>query len=164
MKTKAMKPSGNADLETPDWLFRWIDQEFHFTLDVCANAKNHKVANYISPERDGLVQPWAGNVCWMNPPYTRGVLRAWLKRAYWAWSRKDCTVVALLPVAPDTSWWWGYVTTACEIRFLRGRLKFKGCRSPAPFASAVVVWYANCNPMRHRQSCPQHLYWDETCT
>jgi site-specific DNA-methyltransferase (adenine-specific) len=39
----------------------------------------------------------------------------------------------------DTAWW--HDVAACgEVRFLRGRVRFGGTRSGAPFPSAVVVF------------------------
>ena len=34
----------------------------------------------------------------------------------------------------------GTVTTASEIRYLPGRLRFGGCKHSAPFPSAVAIW------------------------
>jgi hypothetical protein len=48
-------------------------------------------------------------------------------------------VVCLVPARVDTAWWHDYCTRG-EIRFLRGRLKFNGAESGAPFPSAVVVF------------------------
>ena len=67
-----------SDWETPHALFAELDAEFHFTLDVCASQDNAKCARYFSAADDGLVQPWEG-VCWMNPPYGRGVER-WIAK------------------------------------------------------------------------------------
>ncbi len=44
----------------------------------------------------------------------------------------------LLPSATDTHWFHDYCLGA-EIRFIRGRLKFKGQKDSAPFGSIVLV-------------------------
>lgn len=64
---------------TPEYLFKELDREFHFTLDVCADETNHKCERYFSKEIDGLSQPWDG-VCWMNPPYGREIGK-WVEKA-----------------------------------------------------------------------------------
>lgn len=64
---------------TPEYLFKELDREFHFTLDVCADETNHKCEHYFSKEIDGLSQPWDG-VCWMNPPYGREIGK-WVEKA-----------------------------------------------------------------------------------
>lgn len=48
------------DWETPQDFFDEIDNEFHFTLDACANETNHKCNKYFSESDDGLKQNWGG--------------------------------------------------------------------------------------------------------
>jgi len=65
--------TSNTDVwATPQDFFDRLNQEFHFTLDVCALPENAKCAEYFTPEKDGLQQDWTG-VCWMNPPYGRAI-------------------------------------------------------------------------------------------
>lgn len=109
---------------TPWPLFRDLDNEFRFTLDVCASEENRKVARFIPPELDGLRQPWhlLGDVCWMNPPYSE--IAPWMGKAA---DEALCgaTVVALIPNATETLWFgtnvWG---RAAELRFLTRRVQF----------------------------------------
>lgn len=123
--------------ETPKDLFEKLDLEFGFTLDVCALPENAKCERFFTPEKDGLKQDWKG-VCWMNPPYGREI-GEWVKKAFQA-SIYGATVVCLLPARTDTAWWHAYVLEATEIRFLKGRLRFVGAKSSAPFPSAIVVF------------------------
>lgn len=130
--------SSQTDLwATPDDLFRDLDREFGFSLDVCALPSNAKCSRFYSPEDDGLSQPWTG-VCWMNPPYGRHIGK-WVKRALDS-SEFGATVVCLIPARTDTQWWHDFVTKASEVRFLKGRLHFGGSATPAPFPSAIVVF------------------------
>jgi phage N-6-adenine-methyltransferase len=55
---------------TPDSIWKPLDKEFGFTLDVASTHENALCANHYTPAEDGLKQPWSG-VCWMNPPYGR---------------------------------------------------------------------------------------------
>lgn len=48
------------DWETPQDFFDEIDNEFHFTLDACANEMNHKCVKYFSESDNGLKQNWGG--------------------------------------------------------------------------------------------------------
>lgn len=78
--TTGMKSSLTDEWATPSYLFDELDEEFHFTLDVCAGEDNHKTPEYFDRETDGLAQEWKGT-CWMNPPYGR-TIGAWVKKAY----------------------------------------------------------------------------------
>ena len=131
--------SAGTDLWATPWaLFRQLDAEFNFDRDVCALAENAKCDRYFSPAEDGLRQEWRG-VCWMNPPYGRGIGR-WVQKAYES-SIDGATVVCLVPARTDTGWWHDYVMRG-EVRFLRGRVHFGDSKNPAPFPSAVVVFRA----------------------
>ena len=74
----------------------------------------------------------------MNPPYGREIGK-WVKKAYEE-SRKGCTVVCLLPSRTDTRRFHDYIYGKAEIRFIKGRLKFGGCKNSAPFPSMIVVF------------------------
>lgn len=133
-----MMTSATPEWETPQDIFDVLDAEFHFTLDVCATDENAKCKDYFARESDGLSQDWSG-VCWMNPPYGDEI-PGWVAKAHE--SAKSATVVCLVPARVDTEWWWEHCRFG-EIRFLRGRLKFGGAKSGAPFPSAVVVFPGN---------------------
>ncbi len=139
MNTDLMFSSKSVVWETPQDLFSKLNAEFEFTLDVCALPENAKCAQYYTPEEDGLNQPWTG-VCWCNPPYGRGV-EVWVRRALFA-SAEGAAVVMLLPARTDTRWFHEYIygRDNVEIRFLRGRLKFGGCKNSAPFPSMLVIF------------------------
>lgn len=122
--------------ETPVELFRRLDEEFHFTLDVCALPQTAKCRQFFTPSDDGLTQQWQG-VCWMNPPYGREIV-GWMRKAFEE-SRRGCTVVCLVPARTDTEWWHQYATHG-EIRFIRGRVRFGGAKNCAPFPSAIVIF------------------------
>ena len=128
--------SSNNNWATPQRFFDKLNEEFHFELDACATSENAKCKKYYSPEADGLKQEWKG-ICWMNPPYGRGISR-WIRKAYES-ARAGATVVCLVPARTDTCWWFEYCTKG-EIRFIKGRLKFGESGNSAPFPSAVVVF------------------------
>ncbi|MCD3321617.1 adenine methyltransferase [Clostridium botulinum D/C] len=132
-----MFSSDDMTWETPQDLFNKLDNEFHFTLDVCALPETAKCKNYYTPEIDGLKQEWKG-VCWMNPPYGRQI-GIWLKKAYEE-SLKGIKVVCLIPSRTDTKYWHDYCMKASEIRFIKGRLKFGKSTNSAPFPSAIIVF------------------------
>lgn len=139
---KSLMFSSATDLwSTPQDFFDELNNEFNFTLDVCALPENAKCSNFYTPQTDGLSQPWKGRV-WCNPPYGREVGQ-WVRRGYS--SRKTLVaevVVMLLPARTDTRWFHDYIYIygKAEIRFIRGRLKFGGSKNAAPFPSMVVIF------------------------
>ena len=74
----------------------------------------------------------------MNPPYGREIA-AWVEKAFRNAKENGATVVSLLPARVDTRWWHDYCAKG-EVHFLKGCLKFGGCKNSAPFPSAVVVF------------------------
>ena len=139
MNTELMFSSKTDLWETPQDLFDKLNNEFQFTLDVCATPENAKCDKFYTKEQDGLKHPWKGTV-WCNPPYGRGIGQ-WVRRALFA-SVSGSTVVMLLPARTDTKWFHNYIykRNNVEIRFIRGRLKFGGSKNSAPFPSMVVVF------------------------
>jgi site-specific DNA-methyltransferase (adenine-specific) len=140
-KWAVLSPPSSATCEwyTPPDLFAALDAEFGpFTLDACASAANAKCPRYFDREQDGLKQPWTG-VVWCNPPYGR-TIGEWVRKAWESVERGDAErVVCLLPARPGSGWWHDWAARG-EVRFLRGRLKFGGCATSAPFDSAVVAF------------------------
>ena len=79
--------TGKDDWGTPQDLFDALNKEFNFTLDPCADDKNHKCDKYYTIEQDGLAQSWAGETVFCNPPYSRKTKTnagqiAWDRRGY----------------------------------------------------------------------------------
>ena len=136
-KWEASWQSEKTDWETPPTLFKALDAEFHFTLDAAAQEHNKKVANYYSPQMNGLIRPWTG-VVWCNPPYGKEIGQ-WVKKGRDS-ALAGATVVMLVYARTDTRWFHDYVYGQAEIRFLRGRVKFVGAESSAPAPSMVIVW------------------------
>ena len=139
--------SNITNCSTPDDLFKLLDSEFHFTLDVCANEYNFKVKKYFDEKTNGIAQSWKDNICWMNPPYGRQ-LPIWIEKAWLEKMINKVLTVALVPCRPDTNWFWKWCINE-EIRLIKGRLRFKyglwdGTPKEhsfgAPFPSMIVVF------------------------
>jgi phage N-6-adenine-methyltransferase len=121
---------------TPQSYFDEQNARWQFTLDVCATPENAKCARFYTRADDGLAQSWAGERCWMNPPYGR-VIGDWMRKAYEE-SQRSALVVCLVPARTDTAWWHDYAAKG-DVTFIRGRLKFGDGKNSAPFPSALVV-------------------------
>lgn len=130
--------SERQDWSTPQRFFDALDAEFGFTLDACASADNAKCSRFYTVDDDALTQVWDG-VVWMNPPYTHRIGK-WIRKAHYEATISGSTVVGLIPARTETAWWHSDVMNATEIRLIRGRLRFSGHHTNAPFPSAVIVW------------------------
>ena len=139
MITSGLMSSLTDQWATPQDLFNELNAKHKFTLDVCASDWNYKCERYFTVEDDGLSQSWGQEICWMNPPYGRGIGN-WMRKAVEA-SLLGAKVVCLVPARTDTAWWHDYAMRG-EIEFIRGRIKFvspNGEGDAAPFPSAIVT-------------------------
>lgn len=132
---KILFSSNKENWETPQWLFNKLDQEFKFTIDVCADITNNKCNRYYTEIDNGLIQDWAGETVWCNPPYGRKI-GDWVKKA----AKSQATVVMLLPARTDTRWFHEYIYNKAEVRFIKGRLKFGTSLNSAPFPSMIAIF------------------------
>ena len=140
MKTDVLLSSKKMDWATPQDFFDKLDAEFHFTLDPCADDQNHKCEKYFTEEQDGLSQDWSGERVFCNPPYGRDVPK-WVKKCFDEVYSGNCIcAVMLLHARTDTRWFHDYIYQRAEVRFVKGRLKFGGQTTNAPFPSMVVVF------------------------
>lgn len=133
---------------TPQDLFNKLNTIFNFDLDVCALPENAKCERYFTPEIDGLLQQWIGT-CWINPPYGSEI-KYWIAKAAEA-AKQGHTVVALVPSRTDVGWWQEHCMNR-EIHYIKGRLKFGGCKHNAPFGCAVVVFRPSLNDVKWEPS------------
>lgn len=139
MNTKVMFSSETDNWSTPQDFFDKLNEEFSFNLDPCASDENHKCDRYFTRDTNGLNKEWGGSI-FVNPPYGREI-GAWVKKSYESFCSGKCDcVVMLIPARTDTKWFHDYIYHTAEIRFVKGRLKFGGCKNSAPFPSMVVVW------------------------
>ena len=127
---------------TPQDFFDKLNEEFHFTLDPCANEENHKCDLFYTKEQDGLTKDWGGHVVFCNPPYGKEIAD-WVRYSYEQSQKPNTTVVMLIPARTDTRYFHDYIYGKAEIRFIKGRLKFGDATTAAPFPSMVVVYRKN---------------------
>lgn len=113
---------------TPDWLYLALNQEFNFHLDACASESNAKHLVFINQQRNALAMDnWKDAflgckelkscTAWINPPYSRGMIDAFIKKAYEQCVNHKINSVLLVPATPDAGWW---PDNATEIRFITG--------------------------------------------
>ena len=112
-------------------------------MDLAASKDNAKVSLFCTKDNSGLTGIFAGNFnIWCNPPYSN--ISEWCKRCY-ELSKQVNVVVMLVPARTDTKWFhdYCYKNSNCEIRFIRGRLKFSESKNSAPFPSMIVIFRNN---------------------
>ena len=135
---RAYHQSRKHDWETPWHVFDPYNDEFAFSLDVCAEAHTTKCARYFSPGVDGLAQDWGeGDL----------LAESALRDPDW------CVDGESLP--ERSGWRHGRVSralthrdalVAClgagqgRIRHRKGRITFVGAPNPAGFASVAVIY------------------------
>lgn len=144
-------PDYIASSKTPEWatpqaFYDELNKEFGpFTLDPCATQENAKCARFFTKTENGLAQTWEGKV-YINPPYGREI-KDWVRKAAQSvrsggGQAEIC--VMLLPARTDTKWWWDYIQDKAQVRFIRGRVKFRtpgqAKPAPAPFPSVIVIF------------------------
>lgn len=128
----------------------------HIGLDPCSNQYSIVGADleFSLPEKDGLEAEWNIPTIYVNPPYgadrKRGTtIKDWLAKCAEANMKYGAEVIALIPVAPNTSHWkkfiFGKASSICflydtRLQFLEnGILSTKG----APMACCLVYWGNN---------------------
>ncbi len=141
------------DWQTPDWLFNMLHREFNFTVDGAASADNAKLPRYWSKEDSAFSHPWEGERLFINPPFDCDALTKFSRRAVMACNVRRIgglsvpvhtnTIVAMVtPIKADQVWWHQWVMLFAEVRFILGRIAFKGADNCFPGPIAVVVWGA----------------------
>ena len=136
---KACLSSKTDNWATPQDFFDNLNEEFHFTLDPCANEENHKCDLFFTKEQDGLTKDWGGHVVFCNPPCGKEIA-GWVRYSYEQSQKQNTTVVMLIPARTDTRYFHDYIYGKAEIRFIKGRLKFGDATTAAPFPSMVVIY------------------------
>lgn len=107
--------------------------EFGAGVDYCRPSWRRAAGGFVSAQRG---KP--------TPPIGEQIGEA-MRRAEMGGGPVAC----LVPGRMDTAWWWSYAPLA-EVRILRGRVRFEGHPSGAPFPSAVFLF-----PFEHRV-----CFWD----
>ena len=138
MVSKVLFSHKSDEWATPKALFDELNNEFDFTLDPCATDENHLCDKYYTMQDDGLKHEWKGERVFCNPPYSE--ISKWCEKAFYESKSEETLIVMLIPSRTDTKYFHDYIYNRTEIRFVKGRLKFGGGNSSAPFPSMIVIW------------------------
>lgn len=139
-KTRAVLHSSQKDdWGTPQWLFQVLHVQYRFTLDLCASAENALLPRFCTQVQSarvcngGTLQPldWTQERFFANPPYGR----QWPKIL--ASIPQGAQGVFLLPSRTGSRWFHKMINDASWLVFFKGRLKFRGAITSAPFDSVL---------------------------
>lgn len=112
-------------------------------LDPASSAMANRLvcaARYYTCEDDGLKQPWYGNI-WLNPPYSRGLVRLFIEKL--VRERDDYEqAVVLVNNATETQWFASLVEVSSGLVFPMGRIKYyvPGKESGSPLQGQTFVY------------------------
>ncbi|MGE0178099.1 MAG: DNA N-6-adenine-methyltransferase [Phycisphaerales bacterium] len=143
----------------PEFFARMVERFGPFTIDVAAAPHNAKCERYYTIDDDGLVQPWAGERVWCNPPYSD--IGAWVRKAWVEFmspSNPAELIVMLLPANRTEQRWWQeevephrddrwHPDEVLRVEFLPGRMRFIrpgadsiGPNERPPFGCCLLIW------------------------
>lgn len=130
---------------TPRGLFAELHREFVFTMDAAASPENALLGDYLTEEMNALSRQWSGRA-FCNPPFARCC--EFVRHAAAQVRSGACQVVVMLvPVRSDVGWWHDVaLSPECEIRWIRGRLRYGDGKVNAPFPSCILVLRRNETP------------------
>jgi phage N-6-adenine-methyltransferase len=129
--SRVMFSSKSDDWATPAAVYRELDAEFAFDDDPCPLGELPTIGRM-----DGLAREW-GRKIFCNPPYSQ--IPQFIEKARRSLMNGTELVCFLLPARTDTAWFHDQLLGRAEIRFLRGRLKFGGSKTSAPFPSMIAI-------------------------
>ena len=121
-----------------NFLTNWIGN-FILTLIRQLMKTIINVTNILRSKKTGFCKAGGGHSVFCNPPYGREIGK-WVEKAYRTNEEHGDLVVMLLPARTDTKWFHDFIYHKAEIRFVKGRIKFGGSTSGAPFPSMVIIY------------------------
>ena len=144
-----MPQPDRLDWGTPQAIFDYANERFgEFSIDLAASAENTKCARFMDKEYDALGSNWHhlhlhGKSGWLNPPYGC-MLKPFAEHVIMQLEATNIKrVVMLVPSRTDTRWFNSLIPHASHVIFFKGRLRFEGADSSAPFPSCLLVLEKN---------------------
>ncbi|MCL2082155.1 MAG: hypothetical protein FWH04_02815 [Oscillospiraceae bacterium] len=163
-----MSAGRQAVTEIKDWCTpkKYVDavkRVFHGSIDLDPCSSIYSVVNatteFLLPETDGLREEWNYRTIYVNPPYgadkeRHTAIRHWFEKIADTYKKYNAEIIALVPVATNTSHWKKYVyPLASSICFLYDtRLKFiiegNSDNKGAPMSCCAVYYGENAERFR----------------
>lgn len=108
----------------------WTRAARNITINVISTIPS-KMTDYL---RIG-----GGQRVFCNPPYGKEIYK-WVEKCYHESTKENTLVCLLIPSRTDTRYFHDFISQRCEIRFIKGRLKFGGKNTGAPFPSMLAIF------------------------
>ncbi len=126
--------------KTPAFLVDKIAGFSEIGLDPCTDPTNPVGAKSIFIEaNNGLDKPWINyGLVYVNPPYGRGI-KLWADKIV---NEADhgAEIIALTAARTDARWFQKLLFKSQSCCIIRGRLRFEGAESSAPFPSSLFYF------------------------
>jgi phage N-6-adenine-methyltransferase len=139
------------DRATPPEWFAELHARFRFSIDVAAAPHNAKCERFYTREQNGLMQSWAGERVYCNPPYSD--LEPWVRKAQSEWRQAEIIVLLVPANRTEQAWWQDFIEPlrdrgiGLSVEFLRGRRRFIAPDADAvqpnerpPFGVCLLIW------------------------
>ncbi len=133
--------SKTDERSTPLELFKMLDDEFHFNIDLAATEQNALCKNYYTKEYSAFQYDWVhpeSHFC--NPPYSD--IFPWVAKAI----SSTGLIVMILPCDTSTKWFtllWDRklhkTHDNVQLRFPEGRFKFGKYTTSPKFATIIAI-------------------------
>ena len=145
------------DRALPSDEFFVLNDRFRFTVDAAASEANAKCPKYWTATENGLLQEWAGQRVYCNPPYSN--VRPWIEKA-WQERLAEISVLLLPANRTEQPWWQDLIEpfrdrtgSVLATEFIKGRTRFlkpgaeeiKPNERP-PFGCVLCIWTWECGP------------------
>jgi len=129
---------------TPDDFLAVVKSEFQIVFDLASTDDNCIVPDHFTEQDNALVQPWncvAWN--WLNPPFDK--IGPWARKCFEEMNKGAATLF-LVPASVGSNWYRDWVYGKAEVRFLNGRLKFKGHTQVYPKDLLLAIYELDREP------------------
>lgn len=129
----------SQDHGTPDEIFTPLHKEFGFKVDLCASIENALLPKFFTKE-NSVFNNEIRETSFANIEFVRA--KKFAKYFYEQSAKFGSTIVMLCTVKSNTNWWRDYVMKAREVRFINGKVYFKGEKNTQGlrFPCAIVIF------------------------
>jgi ParB family chromosome partitioning protein len=128
--TRARTWTGDTEWYTPANILEAVAEVLGaIDLDPASSAAQQahatvKAARYFTIADNSLEQRWRGRV-FLNPPYARGWIDAFVEKMVSAYQAGDMTAGILLTNSATETKWWQHAAAHCDaLCFPKGRIRF----------------------------------------